>query len=64
MLHAEEDAFEVDGLLTPPFLERHVEDAAPDADARVVHEHVQAAMAVDGVSDDLRPGCLVGHVVR
>ena len=63
MLDAEEDAVEVDGLLTLPISECHGDDAAADADAGVVHEDVHTTHCRERGCYDLFPFGFAGDVV-
>ena len=62
VLGAEEDAIDVDRHALAPALERHLRQRLDDADAGIVHQHVEAAEAVDDGRDRGLPIGFLGDV--
>ena len=62
VLGAEEDAVDVDRHALAPALQRHLRQRLDDADAGIVHEHVEAAEAVDDCRDRGLPIGFLGDV--
>ena len=63
MLHAEEDAIDIDCLLAAPVLMAHLEDRGADADTGIVDENVEPAELVLNGCDDFLPARLARHVM-
>ena len=59
---AEEDAVDIHRHALAPAFERDVEQRLDDADAGVVHQHVEAAEAIEDGGDRGLPVGLAGHV--
>jgi hypothetical protein len=68
VLAAEEDALEVGGVHVPPGAERRILGVLGDrpvfeaGDARVVDEHIEAAVLFEQLSHHLRPEPFGAHV--
>jgi hypothetical protein len=63
MLHAEEDAVEIDGHLPLPVGKRHVDDGAREADPGIIDENIQPAEPRPDLRHDRLPVLLKRHVV-
>ena len=63
MLYAKEDAVEIDGHLTLPVGERHVDHGTREANPGIVDENIEPAEPRPGLGHDRLPVLLARHVV-
>jgi hypothetical protein len=63
MLAGQENAIEIDGVLSTPVRQRHVDHRHRKPDAGVRYQGVKAAEFLFRSGDDLDPACLVGDVM-